>query len=95
MGEQSQPKIEIGSLKSKDDNILYFRDNGMGIDSAYHKKVFGLFEKLDALSDGTGIGLALIKRIIELHGCRIWVESDGLNKGSTFYLTIPTTNISK
>jgi len=95
MGEQSQPKIEIGSLKSKDDNILYFRDNGMGIDSAYHKKVFGLFEKLDALSDGTGIGLALIKRIIELHGCRIWVESDGLNKGSTFYFTIPTTNISK
>jgi signal transduction histidine kinase len=66
------------------------RDNGIGIEPRYHEKVFGLFERLDVSSDGTGIGLALVKRIIEVHGGRIWVESAGQGHGSTFCFTLPS-----
>jgi signal transduction histidine kinase len=88
MGDQKSPLIEIGQ-RSGEEPVFFVKDNGMGIASPYHSKVFGLFEKLDAMSEGTGVGLALVKRIIELHGGKIWVESDGLGKGSTFCFTIP------
>ena len=88
MGDQPHPLIEIG-VRDGDDPIIFVRDNGMGIDPSYTKKIFGLFEKLNSTSEGTGIGLALIKRIIEVHGGIIWVESQGLGKGSTFCFTIP------
>ena len=61
-----------------------------GIDPRYHEKVFGLFERLEPEGDGTGIGLALVKRIIEVHGGRIWVESAGQGCGSTFCFTLTT-----
>ena len=69
--------------------VCTVRDNGMGIDPRYHDKVFGLFERLDPSIDGTGIGLALVKRIVEVHGGRIWVESEGEGRGSTFCFTLP------
>jgi signal transduction histidine kinase len=59
----------------------------MGIDPQYHERIFGLFNKLDSQSEGTGIGLALVKRIVEVHGGRIWVESE-LGKGATFFFTL-------
>ncbi len=65
------------------------RDNGIGIDPKYHDKVFGLFERLDAATEGTGVGLALVKRIVEMHGGRVWIESQGGGSGSTFCLTLP------
>jgi signal transduction histidine kinase len=65
------------------------RDNGIGIAPEFHERVFGLFNKLDAATEGTGIGLALVKRIIDYHGGRIWVESQGLGKGTTFLFTLP------
>lgn len=88
MGSQSQPQIEIGKRQSETDTIIYVKDNGIGIEPRFHEKIFGLFEKLNADSEGIGIGLALVKRIIEVHNGKIWVESEGLGKGSTFCFTI-------
>ena len=92
VGHQSTPLIEIGVRKDKNETVLFVKDNGHGIDAKYHKRIFGLFDKLDATSEGTGIGLALVKRIIETHNGRIWVESEGLGKGSTFCFTIPNSS---
>jgi signal transduction histidine kinase len=89
MGKQSNPVIEIGVQDQNDERVFYVKDNGLGIEEQYQEKVFILFEKLDPTIEGTGIGLALIKRIIETHGGKIWVESEGLGKGSTFCFTLP------
>ncbi len=88
MGAQDAPRIEIGYENNGSGQRFFVRDNGLGIDPAYHDKIFGLFERLDAGSEGSGIGLALVKRIVEMHGGRIWVESEGLGSGSTFYFTL-------
>ena len=88
MGDQSDPHIEIGQSGEEDGKPIFFvKDNGIGIAPEYRERIFGLFNKLDARSDGTGIGLALVKRIIEVHGGRIWVESE-IGKGSTFYFSL-------
>lgn len=89
MGDQPQPAIEIGMRLQDGNSIFYIKDNGMGIESLYHSRVFALFEKLNPTIEGTGIGLALVKRIIETHGGRIWVESDGVGRGSAFCFTVP------
>ena len=88
MGTQPTPQIEIGCRPEEKKTVYYVQDNGVGIDPQYHEKVFGLFERLEPESDGTGIGLALVKRIIEVHGGRIWVESAGQGCGSTFCFTL-------
>ncbi|MDH3759388.1 MAG: ATP-binding protein [Gammaproteobacteria bacterium] len=89
MGDQQAPKIEIGARAEGGEIRCYVRDNGIGILPDYHLRVFDLFDRLDLGVDGTGIGLALVKRIIEVHGGRIWVESEGEGQGSTFWFTIP------
>ncbi len=90
MGDQSRPKIEIGALQEPGaEPTLYVRDNGMGIDPESQDRVFDLFTQLDANADGTGMGLTLVKRIVEVHGGRIWVESAGTGQGSTFFVTLP------
>lgn len=89
MGEQKNPHIKVGARQEKENWIFYVRDNGVGIEPAYHERVFGLFNKLDPNSEGTGVGLALVKRIIEFHGGKVWVESEGVNQGSTFCFTLP------
>jgi signal transduction histidine kinase len=91
MGDQSNPYIEIGQDGVEEDKAIFFvKDNGMGIAPEHHDRIFGLFDKLDAKSEGTGVGLALVKRIIEVHGGSIWVQSEeGL--GATFYFTLPAT----
>lgn len=89
LGNNPNPLIEIG-YKTIDNKIQYFvKDNGIGIDPKYHEKIFGLFDKLNPATEGNGVGLALVKRIIEVHGGSIWAESEGLNKGTTFYFTLP------
>ncbi|MCP4403901.1 MAG: sensor histidine kinase, partial [bacterium] len=88
MGEQPEPHVEIGMRKDQDDRIFFVKDNGLGIESAYHDKVFDLFEQLNPNKEGTGVGLATVKRIIELHDGRIWVESEGMGKGTAFCFTL-------
>lgn len=89
-GDQPKPEIWIGLERIENhQGVFYVRDNGMGIEAAYFERVFGLFDKLNPTSEGTGVGLALVKRIIEIHGGRIWVESPGLGQGSIFFFTLP------
>jgi signal transduction histidine kinase len=89
MGSQPNPTIEVGARTQGEGPIIFVKDNGMGIEASYHDRIFHLFEKLNPTMEGSGIGLALVKRIIELHGGQIWVESEGLGKGATFCFTIP------
>lgn len=87
-GEQFSLRIEIGTITGGTEPVFFVCDNGQGIDLTHHENIFGLFNKLDAKSEGTGVGLALVKRIIELHGGRIWVESEGAGHGSRFCFTV-------
>ncbi len=89
LGDEPHPQIEIGASRNEGETIFYVRDNGIGIEPRFHEKVFGLFDQLDPKAGGTGIGLSLVKRIIEVHGGRIWVESEGKGRGTTFLFTIP------
>ena len=86
--DQPEPRVEIGMREINNEKMFFVKDNGIGIAPRYHQRVFGLFDKLDPTSDGTGVGLALIKRIIEVHGGRIWIESEK-GQGATFYFTLP------
>jgi signal transduction histidine kinase len=84
------PRIDIGGKEQNGEKIFWVRDNGIGIDQKYFDKIFLIFERLPAAksaAEGTGIGLAIVKRIIENHGGKIWLISE-LNKGSTFYFTL-------
>ncbi len=87
MGTQQLPIIEIGVKDGNGTNIFYVKDNGGGIKKEFHERVFGLFDKLDPNSSGTGVGLALVKRIVEIHGGNIWIESSE-GKGTTFFFTL-------
>lgn len=89
LSKQRPPRVEVGKRTDGGETVFFVRDNGIGIDPRYHQKVFGLFERLDAANEGTGVGLALVKRIVEVHGGRVWVESEGVGRGSTFCLTLP------
>ena len=89
MGDQESPCIEIGAQRENGDVHCFVRDNGVGIAAEYHARVFDLFDRLDPKVEGTGVGLALVKRIVEVHGGRIWVESEGENRGSCFHFTLP------
>ena len=89
MGGQPEPRIRISAQRRAGKVLCYVQDNGVGIAPTYHENVFGLFNRLDQEVEGTGIGLALVKRIVEVHGGEVWVESEGEGEGSTFYFTLP------
>jgi len=92
MGDQKEPHIEIGRLSEDLEparSIFFVKDNGMGISPEHHERILGLFNKLDPKSEGTGIGLALVRRILEVHGGKIWVQSE-IGKGTTLLFTLPT-----
>ncbi len=89
MGDQKEPRIDINALEREGELLCYVRDNGIGINPRYHEKIFDLFDRLDQNVEGTGIGLAIVKRILEVHEGRVWVESEGPGQGSTFYFSLP------
>ena len=89
VGDRAEPLVEIGARQEDGEVVIHVRDNGMGIAPRHQEHVFELFDKLDSQSEGTGVGLALVKRIVELHGGRVWVESDGPGHGATFLLALP------
>ncbi len=90
-GASSDRKIEIGCTEKKDFWIFTISDNGPGIDPKYFKKIFRIFQALSPAerTEGTGIGLSVVKKTIELNGGSVWVDSE-IGKGSTFYFTLPT-----
>lgn len=89
MGDEPNPRVEMGVEQQTEGVVFYVRDNGQGIDPRHRDKVFNLFERLDARGEGTGLGLAMAKRIVELYEGRIWVESAGAGRGSCFRFTLP------
>lgn len=93
MGEQRHPKIDMGYRVDGKTPVFFVQDNGMGIDKSQHETVFKLFHKVDGSSSGTGAGLAIVKRIIEVHKGRIWVESEE-GKGCTVCFTLPLSPVS-
>lgn len=92
MGNQEHPVIKIGVRDTPKGKAVFVEDNGIGIKKEHFGKVFGLFDQLDPKREGTGIGLALVQRIVETHGGKIWVDSEGQGLGTTFYLTLPKTD---
>lgn len=92
MGDQTNPHIEVGCREEASGWVFYVKDNGIGIAEKYHRKIFNIFERLPEAKQlqpkGTGVGLAMVKKIIQLHGGEIWIESE-VGKGSTFYFTLP------
>ncbi len=95
MGNQKQPAIEIGTEQVDQEIQFFVRDNGKGIEKTYQDKVFGLFDRLDKTVEGTGLGLTLVKRIVEYYGGTIRVESAGAGQGSCFHFTLPDVLINR
>jgi len=89
MGGQKNPTIDIGFERTAQEVLFFVRDNGSGIEEQYQERVFGLFDQLDKASAGHGLGLTLVKRIVEFYDGAIDVESAGAKQGSCFYFTLP------
>jgi signal transduction histidine kinase len=89
MGRQARPVVEIGRHATPSGNATFVRDNGMGIEAATQDRIFELFQRLHPEIEGTGVGLTLAKKIVDLHDGQIWLESAGIGHGTTFFVRLP------
>ena len=89
-GKTAQPRIEVGSKETAENNLIWVRDNGVGFDMKDHERIFNIFQRLNPSDEypGTGIGLAIVRKAMERMGGRAWAESEA-GRGATFYLEIP------
>lgn len=86
--EQRQPMVDMGVRMEADSPIYFVKDNGIGIEPRYQEQIFDLFEQLNCDLEGSGVGLALVRRIIEAHGGKVWVESEGEGRGTMLCFTL-------
>jgi len=93
---KEKPVIQVNSKATTEEIIYSIQDNGAGFNMKYADKLFGVFQRLHKMTEyeGTGVGLALVQRIITRHGGQVWAEAE-VNKGATFYFSLPVQKAEK